>query len=372
MPVTRVRVAATDARVRTSLEHLLASSPDLELVRGRDGRDPDVVLVDLAPGAAGSLPPSTTSAGCPPVVALGFDEADRAAASGRGFHTFVAKTAPAEELLAAVRGAAAGHRAERRDSTRLAAMAGALFLGPWAFWLSRIGEDHGLLGWHLPQGLALWSITPVLLVAVLLVSGRAGLTDVGRRIARWRVPGWTYLAAVAVPLVIAVLTAAVVRASGTPVPVGRMLSLPAALAYLGYGTGLFLLTEEAGWRGVLLPRVQRRVGPTPAALAVGALWACWHLPLLAVPGEGDHGLPLMPFLVLIVSTSVLMTALVNAARGSVLIAALFHASFDACYSFVGVVGAQHAMLWVASGLTALAAASLVVLTRRRLFLAAAA
>lgn len=368
-PGIGVLLAVSDPRVRTSLEHLLGSAADLEPVTEHDQRHPDVVLVDLPSAAGAHLPQRLQVDRSVPVVALGFDESDRTAASAWGFHTFVPKTAPADELLAALRSAAMAHPpVDRREAARLAVLAGALFLGPWAFWLSRIAEDHGLLGWHLPQGLALWSIAPVLLATVLLVSGRAGLLDLGRRIVRWRVPARTYLAALATPLTIAVLTAGVVRAAGGPVPVGQTLSLPAALVYLGYGTGLFLLTEEAGWRGVLLPRMQRHLGPTAAALLVGALWAGWHVPLIAVPGEGDHGLPLLPFVVLTVATSVLITALVNAARGSVLVAALFHASFDACYAFVGVVGEQHAMLWVASVLTAVAAGVLVFLTRRRLFL----
>jgi membrane protease YdiL (CAAX protease family)/CheY-like chemotaxis protein len=379
----RVLVVADDPRVRTSLHHLIASDPSMRTVVDRDDR-PDVILVDLAPGAPAELLRMAATS-CAPVVALGFDETDRTRATARGVAAFVTKTAAPEDVLAAVHEAATAHhrnnahppsgtkRGTDRGTDggsipRLLVLTGAVLLGPWAIWASRIAEDRGLLSWHLPQGLALWSITPVLLLALAAVSGRAGLRDLGRRIVHWRVPGWTYAAALAAPLGIAGLSAGVVHAAGGSVPVGDMLSLPAALIYLAYGTGLFLLTEEAAWRGVLLPRIQRRVDPTPAALVVGALWAGWHLPLLAVPDAGDHGLPVAPFLVLIVSTSVLMTGLVNAAGGSVLIAAVFHASFDACYSYLGVVGDQHAMIWVAAAVTTTIAVLLIVGTRHQLFL----
>ena len=98
------------------------------------------------------------------------------------------------------------------------------------------------------------------------------------------------------------------------------------------------------------------------------IWAGWHLPLLAVPDAGDHGLPVAPFLLLVVATSVLISGLVNAARGSVVVAAVFHASFDASYSYLGVVGSEHTMIWAAAAITALAAVVLVVRTRGLLFL----
>ena len=255
---------------------------------------------------------------------------------------------------------------DRRYGARMIVLTLALFAGPWLFWFSLIAEGRGLIGWHLPQGAALWSMTPVLFGTVGAVAGRAGLADLARRLLRWRVPAWTYLAAVAVPLGVGLAAAGLVVGLGGDLHLGETLSLPSALAYLAYGTGLFLLTEEAGWRGVLLPRLQARLDPTRAAVLIGVVWALWHLPLLAVPGESDHGLPLLPFMVLIVSTSVLVSGLVNAAKGSVLVAAVFHASFDACYSYLGVVGADHAMLWGATGVSAVAATVLVLRTRGHL------
>ncbi|HQR25438.1 MAG TPA: hypothetical protein PLP61_00225 [Nocardioides sp.] len=75
-----------------------------------------------------------------------------------------------------------------------------------------------------------------------------------------------------------------------------------------------------------------------------------------------------PFLLLVVATSVLISGLVNAASGSVVVAALFHASFDASYSYLGVVGSEHTMLWAAAAATALVAIALAVCTRGRLVL----
>src|SRR4051812_4152893 len=158
----------------------------------------------------------------------------------------------------------------------------------------------------------------------------------------------------------------IAAATGVPLDLGGTLSAPAALIYLCYGVGLFLLTEEAGWRGAILPRLQTRLTPLTASLVLGAVWTVWHIPSLHVPGETDQGLSLPVFAVLVVATTVLITALVNAAGGSVIIAAIFHASFDAAYAYTGVVGGDPALLEIATGLTVAAAIAVVVRTRGRL------
>src|SRR5664279_3505428 len=97
------------------------------------------------------------------------------------------------------------------------------------------------------------------------------------------------------------------------------------------------------------------------------IWGLWHLPLLNVPGEHDNGLPLPGCLLLVLATSVLINGLVNAAGGSVLIAAIFQAAFDASYSYTGVVGGDHALLWRAAVVTSVVAIVAVIGTRGRLF-----
>ena len=384
----RVAVVAADARVRTSLRHLLTSTGGTVVVESYAagprpattapvvGTDTDVVVLDLDPATPENhleqirgLP-----AGLPTVV-LGNDRhtADVARAAGA---SYLDKAEVADRLRDAVLVAAADRDAVRTTSHRDHAGAGtitlvtlALFAGPWTWWFSRIAEEHGVISWHLPQGLALWTMPPLLVTALAVTGGRQALTDLGQRIIRVRVPGWTWAVALATPVLVAALAAAATKALGHNAPVGEVMGLPTALIYLAYGTGLFLLTEEAGWRGAVLPRLQHRMQPWRAALLLGVIWAGWHLPLLATPDAGDQGLPVAPFLLLVVATSVLISGLVNAARGSVVVAALFHASFDASYSYLGVVGSEHTMIWAAATTTALVAIVLVVRTRGRLFLA---
>jgi membrane protease YdiL (CAAX protease family) len=277
----------------------------------------------------------------------------------------------AVQITTAISTPSAGHRTakEHRDSSlaTLVTLTMALFVGPWAVWISSICQDHGYIGWHLPMGLALWSITPALVVALLLTGGRQALRDVGRRIVKWQVAPRCYLWAVLTPALVATVSVVGAEAAGAHVRLGYLLDARSAAIYFVYGTGLFLLTEEAGWRGALLPRLQQIMTPGRASLLIGGVWAAWHVPLLHVPGEQDQGLQLPVFAVLVIATSILVTALVNAAQGSVLIAALFHAAFDASYAYTGVVGGPRSLMWIATGLTVFAAVGVWIQTRGTLF-----
>jgi membrane protease YdiL (CAAX protease family) len=259
----------------------------------------------------------------------------------------------------AVVGGTAGNRA-------LAIAVASMFVLPWAVWGSAIAQAHGLIGWRLPQGIALWVLTPSIVVGVLLSGGRAALADLAHRIVRWRAPLWVYAAAVTLPLVIGATTLGLTVAAGRPVHLGESESLAGCALYFCYAIGLFLLTEEAGWTGALLPRLQVRLQPLAASVVLGVIWGLWHLALLNVPGERDHGLPLLAFMLLIVPTRVLMSTLVNAGRGPVLVAALFHAAFNATLLYVGVVGSDHALIWTAGAITTVLAVLTAVATRGRL------
>lgn len=85
--------------------------------------------------------------------------------------------------------------------------------------------------------------------------------------------------------------------------------------------------EEHGWRGVLLPFVQRRFSPLVAALGIGVIWELWHLPLVVNGIYGDG--PLLQIVIgrmlMVVALSVIFAALYNRSRGSIFLCVLAHA-----------------------------------------------
>jgi len=86
------------------------------------------------------------------------------------------------------------------------------------------------------------------------------------------------------------------------------------------------VSEEFGWRGYLLEKLQQRWSALPSALTVGVVWGLWHLPLFYMLGTSQHELhlPFLSFLVGITSVSVIMTWIHNNTSGSLWAAIFFH------------------------------------------------
>src|SRR5215203_4523965 len=91
---------------------------------------------------------------------------------------------------------------------------------------------------------------------------------------------------------------------------------------------LFTFGEEYGWRGYLLPRLLP-LGEIKATLLLGVIWGVWHVPLILAglnyPGVNPW-LAVLVFTFVTVALSFTYTWFYVASSGSVLVAAVFHAS----------------------------------------------
>jgi membrane protease YdiL (CAAX protease family) len=101
------------------------------------------------------------------------------------------------------------------------------------------------------------------------------------------------------------------------------------LAQLGNFLPLLILgplSEEIGWRGYALGRLQTRWNALTSSLIVGLVWALWHLPLFMMVGTSQHelGLPFIGFLVGFMANSILYTWLYNNTKQSLWSAILLH------------------------------------------------
>lgn len=172
------------------------------------------------------------------------------------------------------------------------------------------------------------------LIMARTLEGRDGVRRLLARLKIWRVGvGPWLLALLLAPLIVA----AAVKASGAGStvfsafhPAGLAMAPVLWLLALPFGP----LAEELGWRGWFLPHLQSRMSPFRASLVVGAAWTFWHLPMFWFPGAAVPSfLDLSPSAVLlylaqIVGMAVLFTVLFNRSRGSVLLAIVFHTTFN--------------------------------------------
>jgi membrane protease YdiL (CAAX protease family) len=131
--------------------------------------------------------------------------------------------------------------------------------------------------------------------------------------------------------------------------------------------GLFFgsLSEELGWRGFALARIQARWNPLVSSFILGGFWFAWHLPLFFMNGTSQHawgfGIGFVGFFLFVMSFAVMITLVYNRNDSSLLSAVLLHAMYNLVVNLVPVSAQTFFYLGV---LFAIAAAVLVLVTGR--------
>ncbi|HEY3574068.1 MAG TPA: type II CAAX endopeptidase family protein [Arthrobacter sp.] len=193
-----------------------------------------------------------------------------------------------------------------------------------------------------------------------LAGGKSELLQLLRQLARWRVAGRWYLAALGLPCLLVMVATGLTVSGGAPAPeLGPnpgWFMLLGSFAFTLVTVGLF---EELGWRGYALPLLQQNRPALSAALLLGLVWAAWHLPELLSDPTGQR--PALPFLLMVLAQSVLLAWLYNSS-GSVPICMLFHAAFNTSGALVfpALLGPDYLTLWWTVALLHVMAALVVI------------
>ena len=178
--------------------------------------------------------------------------------------------------------------------------------------------------------------------------GVAGLKAFIRRLTVWRMStGWWLLLVLGMPAVF--YAGAVITGNIGDFPFDPWYGvLPALVPAFFIGP-----IEEFGWRGVALPLLQRRYAPLYAGLIVGVVSALWHAPAFLMSGTKQSSWSFWPYFFGVIAIGVILTAMFNAAGGSLLIAFLFHAQMNGPawpdaqpWDMVGFVLVAIVVVWV--------------------------
>jgi len=162
------------------------------------------------------------------------------------------------------------------------------------------------------------------IAALILVARSTGLPGLGRFLSRllvWRTsPMWLLFLVLGFPVLF--FAGAFIKGNASSAPMlteTATVLLPAIAFMLILGP-----VEEIGWRGFALPILQRHLVPFWSGLLLGIVWALWHLPAFMLGGTPQAAWGFLPFFAGSVACSVILTAFFNDARGSILLAMLFH------------------------------------------------
>lgn len=90
------------------------------------------------------------------------------------------------------------------------------------------------------------------------------------------------------------------------------------------------IAEEYGWRGFLLPQLLKTRSPLIATFIVFIVVSLWHFPALIGRWKDE---PLIPWMILSVPIAITHSWLFFKSKGNLIVTILYHACFDAQYSF---------------------------------------
>lgn len=178
-----------------------------------------------------------------------------------------------------------------------------------------------LTGSHPLFYLAVWSPAIAAFYVIFKKSGFQGIKAFMKRVTLWKVSwGWVGFLLLGIPAIF--FAGAYLN--------GKLFTEP--LPYQAFGPAIVAIAmavikgpaEEFGWRGMVLPVLQRRIAPFWAAMIIGAVWGLWHMPAFLLSGTQQSQWDFAPFFMGCIAISVIVTPLFNSSKGSLLLTAFFH------------------------------------------------
>ncbi len=208
------------------------------------------------------------------------------------------------------------------------------FAAGLAIWVLFDAQQYMGLGW--PAGAATAAVAAFFISGLL--AGHKSVRDLLGPVNPRRV-GWSsYIAALFLGPAIYLAAVGLDLALGGQLPPWPRGEPTPVLILLGFGF-IFLygggITEEEGWRGFALPRLQNRFSPLVASIIIGIFWSFWHAPLYFVgqyTPESNTGpasiAGILTRLIWVIPLAIIFTWLYNRSERSLLLSLVLHTSFN--------------------------------------------
>jgi membrane protease YdiL (CAAX protease family) len=209
------------------------------------------------------------------------------------------------------------------------------FLFSWLLWLPGVLYTHQLIspGQFILNLMEIMNwvggIGPSLIAFILTFNneGKQGGKRLFRRILIIKLGYWYFPVFLIIPLLLILAHILNMFFFGVEFPQTGLLSEFWLIPVVFLIFFIMQISEEFGWRGYALDRLQKRWNALISSLIVGALWAIWHLPMFLSNGfpHYDNHLPFGQLFITLVSASIFITWLQNNCKGSLIPAMVIHA-----------------------------------------------
>ena len=205
----------------------------------------------------------------------------------------------------------------------------------WVIEIPLALKAQGIISADIPFGIHYLAASGPFIAAILLTwreNGSSGLKNLLERTFQWRVEPIWWVVALSPLLILFLVTLFASYVRGTSLDFQFLnhfdflpnIGIAAVFIWLAsYGFG-----EDLGWRGYLLPRLQRDRSAWSASLILWAIWATWHTPSFFYLHTASSIGMLIGFLFGVLAGSIFLTWLYNSSGGSILIVAVWHGLFD--------------------------------------------
>jgi uncharacterized protein len=161
------------------------------------------------------------------------------------------------------------------------------------------------------------------LIVTAVTSGKAGLSALFSKL---KPDPKHFIWWLALPVAGTLITALAFIIQGTsPYSLYTMIvnNLPMFAAHLVLATLIIGFGEEIGWRGWLWPELLKTRTVKSAILFIFIVWGLWHLPILFMGYKTA-----IPFVILVLSMSVILAWIWQRVNGNIFVLAIAHASVD--------------------------------------------